>query len=269
MDDPHEPGRLSNEDIAVRIKAGDRDLIPVLWERVRRFIARTANYYIPYTRPGTEADDLVNTGYIALVKAVEYFEPDKGANFLTALKFYLRAEFGAACGWRTGKKDPILTAASLDRPLKDGDDRTLEDIQPSSRDEIGEAERRIWLSQLRRALSRAMDELPPDEREAFLRRFWKEQTTQDAAKAMGLSFYEFRKLEAAAKKTMRKNRELREYAEERRVDSLTPWFFRVSAEIQNSTGYSTVEKLAEIRESIRRGGPVHTDPHPHERSRNT
>ena len=112
--------------VAEKIKGGNLDLLPTLWDRVSRFIySRASAWLICKSNSIVEVDDLVNECYFVLLPAVKGWNPDK-AGFLTYLSYYLPNCFNAAYyGGRTAKSklDPINNHASLDAPLVlDADD---------------------------------------------------------------------------------------------------------------------------------------------------
>ena len=66
---------MTNEELAVRIKQGERDKLEELWNQVERFIWKMANRraYSLEGRNGVTAEDLYQAGYLAMVDAVGRF----------------------------------------------------------------------------------------------------------------------------------------------------------------------------------------------------
>lgn len=176
---------MTNEELAVRIKAGERDRLLELWDQVRDLIAWYAvrRYDAAPGLGGVEVDDLIQAGYIAVAEAVESFDPGAGYKFTTWLKLPLKTAFAEAGGYRSDKQkmDPLHRCDSLDRPWGDEDGATVGDMQPASGDCFEEAERRIWLEQLRAALDRALAELPADWRDTLERRYYHGQSMRAVA----------------------------------------------------------------------------------------
>ena len=85
---------MTNEELVFRIQQGERDLLPQLWEGVRGYVAKTArSYMVIYDgRYGVEFDDLIQSGFLAMVAAVESYEP-KDAKFTTWLTYHLKTAF--------------------------------------------------------------------------------------------------------------------------------------------------------------------------------
>ena len=244
---------MSNEELAARIQAGERDLIPKLWEQVRRFVWQQARqrYVLTDGYGGVDVEDLAQSGFIAMMKAVEYFAPESEYTFLTYLTLTLKTAFAEAGGYRTDKRDPLGRCASLDAPIGDDPDGdTLLDFQEDPADPIAEAERQIWLEQLRTALDHAMQELTKEERDILHRRYWKEQTFREVAADCGaeLSCIQKQERDALQKLRYRKYRNgLAQFVEE-----YTPYYTRVGLDAFNATHTSAVEKIVLTREKLER-----------------
>lgn len=252
---------MTNEEMVEKIQAGERELIPELWERVRRFVAMKAaqRYALTGGAGGAELDDLIQSGYLALCEAVGYFVPDGEYKFLTYLSKCLYTAFLEAEGRRSEKqvRDPLHKAMSLDVPLGDDPDGdTLGDIQADTVDQIEAAERRIWLEQLREAVSAALKDLPEDQRAVLHRRYWNGHTYRELASEAGVTPVEIHKRENKALRTLRMEKYkngLDAFEEERHrayIDERTPWYMQVGVAGFNSTGASAVERIAEIRERL-------------------
>ena len=69
---------------------------------------------------GVELADLVNSGFLAMVAAVESYQPENGA-FSTWFMYHLKTAFAETTGYRTrrSRNDPIQCAVSLSTPLSD------------------------------------------------------------------------------------------------------------------------------------------------------
>lgn len=161
---------MTNEELAVLIKAGYTEYIPQLWEQVDKFIWLKANWRADAIdgRGGVTAEDLHQAGYLALLSAVENFDPAKEYKFLTYLDKRLKTAFAETTGYRTKRQqlDPIQYAGSLDAPLSDDmDDVTLADSIPDPAAEAAietVAERDCW-DRLHTALEAAIATLPDDQ----------------------------------------------------------------------------------------------------------
>lgn len=249
---------MSNEELAVRIKAGERDRLLELWGQVRDMIARNAvrRYNVAPGLGGVEVDDLIQAGFIAMVEAVESFDPGAGYKFTTWLNLPLKTAFAEAGGYRSEKQkmDPLHRCDSLDRPVGEDDGDTLGDLQAAPDDDMEAVERRIWLEQLRATLDRALGDLPADWREILERRYYRGQSQQAVAEALQVKKTDIHGKEKKALHRLRHDRRrnhLDQFCVERALDLKTPWFLHVGPEAFVSTGTSAVEKIVLQRERDR------------------
>lgn len=247
---------MSNEELAARIKDGERDKLLELWEQVRNLIARLSirRYILTDGLGGVEVDDLIQSGYIAMVNAVEDFDPGAGYKFSTFLTQHLKTAFAEAGGYRSDKQrmDPLQHCDSLDRPIDEGSEDTLLDLQAAPGDCIADADRRIWLEQLHAALARAMEPFPEDWRSTLECHYYRGKTQEETAQELHTTRQEVRKAESKALIKLSGNKELRRYREELELDRRTPWYLHVGRNEFTTTGTSAVEKIVNIREQERR-----------------
>lgn len=162
---------MSNEELVALIQAGDRDRIVELWIQVRRMVYQQA---ARWTGPnGTTMEDLTQAGFIAVLRAVDTYDPTK-AKFSTYLFQRLRAEFSAATGQHTkqARLDPLQNAVSLDAPLTDGDDSdTFADLIPDPA-----AEAAIEGMDVRLGVAAILAELLEDQQRAVRGKYWHDLT---------------------------------------------------------------------------------------------
>lgn len=179
---------MTNEELASRIKNGEKELLGEMWEQVRRFVALCANRRIKALNGvcGVEVDDLINSGFIAVCDACETYNEGE-CKFLTWLDYYLKMAFAEAAGYRTRKQraDPINSALSLSMPLGDDSADTLGDIVPDSKNGIETAEERMYQNQLRRMLEAVLDTLPEGRGELLRLRYFGGQPVRVIAEKQG------------------------------------------------------------------------------------
>ncbi|MFR2563131.1 MAG: sigma factor [Anaeromassilibacillus sp.] len=93
-----------------------------LWEAVRRFAHDRAYRWCRAMdgRAGMVLEDYIQVAFLALLDALEGWDPAAGA-FLTWYSLKLKGAFTEAVGMRTqrDKRDPIHHALSLDAPFMD------------------------------------------------------------------------------------------------------------------------------------------------------
>lgn len=242
---------MTNEELAARIQAGERDQLPALWEQVERFVAmqayRVARAVGP--RAGVTAEDLYQAGYLALVEAVDGYDAERGASFIGYLSLCLKNAFAEAGGWRGSKRDPLQGAVSLSAPLDDdGDGGTLGDMIADPTDPFTPVEATLWHQQLREVLDPALDALPDGGGDLLRKRYLQGQTIADLAQAAGRSPESIRQRELKAIlniKSSHYGHRLYSFVEGR-----TDYYRHVGARRFNTTHTSAVEALVLRREEL-------------------
>lgn len=203
---------MTNEQLVERIQAGERALLPELWGQVERFVTMRAALRVRALggNGGVTVEDLLQSGYLAVLFAVENFDQKRGMSFIGWLGLSLKTTFSEAAGCRGRRQalDPLHCAGSLDAPL--GDDEggaAVGDLQGDPRADAAfeAAETRIWLEQLRAALDRAMMRLPKDERTVLIARFYQGKTVQETGRALSMGRDAAYTLERRALRTLRRS----------------------------------------------------------------
>ena len=162
---------MNNEELAAMAQAGDREALLKLWTQVRRMVYQQAMRWAGVG--GTTLEDLEQAGFIAMLRAVDSYDPSRGTKFSTHLFQRLRAELSAATGYNSKRSwfDPLQSAVSLDAPLTDEEDATLADFipDPAAAAEMGSAEVRIGVAAI-------LAELPEDQQRAVRGKYWHDLT---------------------------------------------------------------------------------------------
>lgn len=177
---------MSNEELALHIQKGDAGKLEELWQAVKGLAAWRAKQMLTALegKRGITMDDFMQESFLALVRAVDTYNPDSGALFSTWYTIILRAQFVELMGFRTKiqQLDPIHEATSLDAPISDEDGDTWAEVvaDPHGEDGMMYAEERLWRDQLRATVSMVAGDLPEDQREILYRRFWLGQTYAEA-----------------------------------------------------------------------------------------
>lgn len=135
---------------------------------------------------GVEVENLVQSGYLALVAAADTYNPAAGRSFVSWLSLALKTAFAEAGGYRTRRQlhDPLRHAGSLDTLVNDdADGDTLGDLQadPTAAQGFQDAEKQLFVEQLHEALEKALDELPACQGDTLRRRFYQQQTLDEIA----------------------------------------------------------------------------------------
>ena len=244
---------MTNEELVALIQAGERDKLPELWDQVERFVARQANRLLTAlglsgVQSGLEFEDLYNSGYIALVAAVDSYDPE--ALFITWFGYHLKTAFAEAGGYRSKRqsRDPLRRAISMDAPVKagedDGDKAAFGDFipDPGAAQAFQDAEDQIYQEQLKAVLEWALETLDADEEAAIRARYYQGRTLEQigprARYVVPVALTKLRRPQI--------RRELEQFVEVR-----TPYYLRVGVQDFQNTHESAVERIVFKREQMR------------------
>ncbi len=244
---------MSNEELAIKAKDGDQNAVAELWEQVRRFAEMKAGQYFrrfsSARTPCFELDDLIQSSFIALIRAVQYFKPEQGT-LLTIFDFCLRSIFNEVSGLCHGS-DAFLYAISLDSPVSTEDDSTsMSEFVPDLGDGPEETVlREIWVAQLHEKLEQALCGLPPDQNEILHRRYFGGETQASIASSHGCTSSAIQAQESIALGHLRKQKRM--LGLEEFIDKRTNFYLRVGIGEFSRTNTSAVEKIVLKREEKR------------------
>ena len=239
---------MTNEELVSAIQAGERERLAELWAQVERFVsiqadrrARQLNGY-----GGVTAEDLCQSGFLAMVEAADRYDAGSGKSFHGFLAFYLQSYFAEAAGYRTSRRDAVDFATGLDAPIPGTDDLTAADtVQDPAAAAFDEAEQRIWLEQLHEALERALDQIPGEQSDILRRRFYAGQTLSAIGEEYGVGLETIRQRERSGLRSMRQGqarRELKQFVD-------TPYYTGTGLASFRHSG-SQPERLVILRESL-------------------
>ena len=241
---------MTNEELVAAIQNGERDRLLELWKQVERFIWLQAKRTLSLSGgiPGVDVEDLYQSGYFALLAAVETYkptcDPSTDATFLGWLKYYLKAAFSEAGGYKTKREnnDPLRRAGSLDAPVNDNPKaQTLAYFIKDPENCIEAADERIYLEQLHAALEAALNRLPRKAAEVIREHYFNGRSLQELGPQAP-------RLKIAAMRRLRNPviiADLKGFIEER-----TPYYKRVGISSFISTHTSTVENAVLAREEL-------------------
>lgn len=202
---------MSNEELVVAIRAGE-DRMGELWEQVAGLVKWKANRIMTamegFPGRGVEFDDLFQSGYPAMVEAVESYDPTAGA-FSTWFMYHLKTAFAEATGYRTkkGRHEPLSRAVSTDKPITDdADSSLLGDFIPDFRAAaaLEAVEDREYYRQLHDALEAALAMLPEDCDEVVRLRYYQGMTLEETGRILGVGPERVRQLENKGLRILRR-----------------------------------------------------------------
>lgn len=206
---------MSNEELVAAIQAGE-DRMEELWEQVCGLVKWKANHIMTVltlrgSSCGVEFDDLFNSGYLALVKAVETYNAEVSGAFSTWLMFYLRSAFAVTAGYQTKKSqnEPLNNALSLDTPLSDdSDSSTMMEIveDPNSQKPMQDMEESVFQKQLHEAMEAALTALPKQNAEVLRLRHYQGLTYATIGQIQETTPERIRQMETKAIRELRRPR---------------------------------------------------------------
>lgn len=245
---------MTVDELAIRIQQGHNELLPDLWEQVRGLVnafARSFLLSLDCTH-GLEHEDLMQCGYLAMARALEKYDPNKGVKFTTFLVYYIRSEFRKAIGQSDRQlNDPLNHCASLDIPVGDDPDGpTRLDFVPDARDCIAEVEARVFNDELHAALEDALDGLPANESRAIRAEYYESKSLSETAAEMGVTHQRVQQLRNSGLHRLRygpARSKLEAY-----VDYRTDFYQPASIQGFQRTRTSSVENLVLFRERLRK-----------------
>lgn len=185
---------MTNEELATRIQAGERSLMPTLWEQSRRLVYYFAVRWYQRNRErcivaGVALDDLKQEGYFAVLNAVKAFKPEKSFSFNSYLSHHLQNCFAVLAGYRRSKSDAFYAADRLDRPIAGEEEAlSLADTvkDPEGEDSLHRVEMSIWREQVKEVLDRARRPLTDKQNSILDARYYAAMDTPTAAKVLQL-----------------------------------------------------------------------------------
>ena len=205
---------MSNEELVAAIQAGATERMGELWEQVTGLVKWKAEQIMTALdlrgNPcGVEFEDLYQSGYIAMVEAVYYYDLESGVAFSTCLIKRLKTVFAEATGYRTkrGQNEPLNNSFSLDKTVDDESDGTPfgEFVpDPKAVATMLSVEERLWREQLHEALEVALAAIPEKYAEVMRQRHYQGLTLADVGEIRGASPERIRQMENKAIRQLRK-----------------------------------------------------------------
>lgn len=203
---------MSNEELVMTIQNGAAERMGELWDQVAGLVKWKARQIMTALELrgnmcGVDLDDLVQSGYPAMVAAVESYRPEYGA-FSTWMMYHLQRAFAEATGYRTrrGQNEPLNNSFSLDKPLtEEGDSSLFGDFIPDkyATAAMDAVEEREYQKQLHEAMENALEEIPEKCSEILRLRYYKGMTSDEAGKCLGISADQARQREGMGIRKLR------------------------------------------------------------------
>lgn len=123
---------ISDEELALLSKRGDRKAEELLFNRYRNFVRIKATSYFLI---GADREDIIQEGMIGLFKGVRDYNPDKSSSFKAFAELCIQRQIITAIKTATRQKHgPLNSYISLDKPMYDEEtEKTLIDYIASTK----------------------------------------------------------------------------------------------------------------------------------------
>lgn len=199
-----------------------------------------------------DKEDLVQSGYLALLDAVRMYKPEAGCSFIGYLNLRLKTQFMIEAGIRTSRRDALAMARSLEEPIsaRRNNERKsiIADIIPSPNDEIEEAIDRIEIERLINTVHICMERLAPRERDILTQIYIKQKNHQVIAEDYKITAQRVGQIRNRAIRLLRKMPEIRKIRQEKLIDMHTSFYKHKGYDAFNTSFSSVVEDLIIWRE---------------------
>lgn len=249
----------TNEELAIRIQNGEKELIGELWENNYKLLCLMSNrFYNSNTERciscGVELDDIKQSSFFALCAAVEAYKSDSEYKFTTYINYSFKKAIKALLdgGHRRSIIDPLNMAASLDVPLSDDVEATKADliVDDEAEQSFEDVEERIFIQELNKTLTQAIAAVCNETEKNILNRlYWNNEKFIEVAHSMNVSSSNIRYIHNHALAILRSSHAkrmlepYREFITSRAYKGIGLSSFR-------SSGISSVERIVEQWDKI-------------------
>lgn len=202
----------TNEELALRIKAGDNEAVAALWEQTKKLAYQFAFKF--YNRSmascasaGITLEDVKQECFFVVLAAAQAFDEAKGFKFTSYLNFHAKNHFNALIGIRGNTaKRPMNCAESLDELIPGGEDITISDTIPdeNATQAFEDAEREMYCQQLHGAMEQALGTLDEQQEETIRARYYQGMTFEAIAQQSGFSRERVRQVVAKGLRGLRR-----------------------------------------------------------------
>ena len=203
-------------------------------------------------------EDLMQAGFLALVRAWQTYDPDKGKSWGAWAIWHIRKEYRSLFGLRDGRFTRCHTGAeSLDRKTSEGSDETLMDMLAD--ETLPDPDEALLKEEQARALRQAVGRLKDDrQRQVAREMLLKGKSIRKTAQRMGVTPSRVCRLRDRARENLLQDQRLRREFD---LDERTRFFARKSLAAFRRDHTSVVEEAVIWREGQRArqdGGPRQT-----------
>lgn len=194
----------TNEELAIKAAHGDNESLNKLYFAVAPLVHKFIRPYLTYCNKQVAPEDLYQSGYFAVIKAVKYFSPDKGFKFNS----YLENCVKVVCHEELGFRKKQVETVSLETPMPDNEGGlTLED---TVEDPEADAFKFCELNDMRIIVRREIERLPSKEQCVIYAIFYENKTMEETASELGWDIQNTSKIRHLAYKHLRQSEAMQE-----------------------------------------------------------
>jgi len=220
------PTRIPREELRALHRLYKETTDPTERDRIRAQLVDAYHDFVyflarKFQNRGEPLDDIVQVGYLGLIKAIERFDPDLGYEFTTfatltvagEIKRYFRDK-GTAIRFPRRLQELHASVVRVNEQMKIelGREPTVSELAERlgvTPDDVTEAMEMgpayVPLSvEMRDVLDRAMEHLTPRERAIMAMRFYEQMSQSEIARRLGISQMHVSRLQRAALEQLRK-----------------------------------------------------------------
>lgn len=165
----------TNEELAIKASHGDTESLNKLYFAVTPLVNKFIKPYLKHSNKHVSPEDLLQSGYFAVLKAVNYYAPEKGLKFNS----YLENCVKSICHEELSFRKKQVETVSLETPISDDEGSvTLEDvIEDPEADTYNFCE----LNDMRIIVRREVERLPSMEQCVIYSIFYEDKTLAEIA----------------------------------------------------------------------------------------
>ncbi len=170
----------TNEGLAILAAKGETESMNDLYIAVAPLVLNLTKKYFPLCNGTiTDPEDLIQSGYFAVLEAAKAFEPTYGCKFTTILHFHVQR----VCLDQLGLRRKRLKTVSLSAPAGDDEDITIGDTIADDSNLYEYAE----LNEMQKTIREAVNELPNRHKYTIYRYYFGKGTIKQIGKELGVS----------------------------------------------------------------------------------
>jgi len=201
---PYIKSAETNEELAIKAAHGDNESLNKLYFAVTPLVNKLIKPYLKHSNKHVSPEDLLQSGYFAVLKAVNYYAPEKGLKFNS----YLENCVKSICHEELSFRKKQVETVSLETPISDDEGSvTLEAV---IEDPEADTYRFCELNDMRIIVRREIERLPSIEQYVIYSCFYEDKTLEKIATEFRWDYKYAKKVRRLAYKHLRQSEALQE-----------------------------------------------------------